>query len=365
MKPTLDVLLLSRYASRGASSRVRMYQYLPSLAAAGVRVTPAPLLAGDDLGHRQATGGYRWRSLRAAVRRRLRDLATRRHYDVLWIEYELLPFVPAFIEQLLLRGGPPRVVEYDDAVFHRYDRHRSALVRRVLGGKIDGLMRDAAIVVAGNPYLAARARAAGARDVVIIPSVVDLERYPVAPPPAGGPAVIGWIGSPSTAEALGAVAPALARVCAGGRARVVLVGVTPGRRAWPFPCEERPWIEDREAAEIAGFDVGIMPLADDPWSRGKCGFKLVQYLACARPAVASPVGVNPAIVVDGETGLLATTEDEWVAALERLLGDAALRARLGAAGRAHVEAHYALQRTMPLVADVLRRAAGGAASCAA
>lgn len=365
MKPTLDVLLLSRYASRGASSRVRMYQYLPGLAAAGLAVTPAPLLAGDDLGHRQAAGGYRWGSLWTAARRRLRDLATRRRYDVLWIEYELLPYVPAFLERLLLRGGPPRVVEYDDAVFHRYDRHRSALVRRVLGRKIDRLMREAAVVVAGNPYLADRARAAGARDVAIIPSVVDLDRYPVAPPPAAQPPVIGWIGSPSTAVALDAVAPALARVCANGRARVVLVGVTPGLRTWPFPCEERPWIDGGEAAEIARFDVGIMPLTDDPWSRGKCGFKLVQYLACGRPAVASPVGVNPAIVLDGETGLLATTEDEWVAALDRLLGDAALRARLGSAGRAHVEAHYALQRTMPLVADVLRRAAGGAASCAA
>ena len=365
MKPILDVLLLSRYASRGASSRVRMYQYVPALAEAGIAVTASPLLAGDDLGRRQTTGGYPWRRLWAAARARLAAVGTRRRYDVLWIEYEVMPFLPALVEHLLLRGGPPCVVEYDDAVFHRYDRHRSALVRTLLGGKIDRLMRGAAVVVAGNAYLADRARAAGARDVAIIPSVVDLDRYPVAPPTAGGPAVIGWIGSPSTGLALDAIAPALARVCAGGRARVVLVGVTPGRRAWPFPCEERPWVEGREAADIAGFDIGIMPLADDPWSRGKCGYKLVQYLACGRPGVASPVGVNPAIVIDGVTGLLASTEDEWVAALDRLLDDAALRARLGAAGRAHVEAHYALHRTAPLVAEVLRRAAGDATSCAA
>jgi glycosyltransferase involved in cell wall biosynthesis len=365
VQPTLDVLLLSRYASRGASSRVRMYQYLPALAAAGITVTPAPLLGGDDLGYRQTTGRYPWRRLWASTSARIRAVSTRRRYDVLWIEYELMPFLPARVEHLLLRGGPPRVVEYDDAVFHRYDQHRSALVRGLLGAKIDRLMGGADVVVAGNAYLAARAHAAGARDVAIIPSVVDLERYPMAPPPAGRELVIGWIGSPSTAEALDAIVPALTRVCAGGRARVVVVGVTPGRRAWPFPCEERPWAEGREAADIAGFDVGIMPLADDPWSRGKCGFKLVQYLACGRPAVASPVGINPAIVIDGETGLLASSEDEWVAALDRLAGDPALRARLGAAGRAHVEAHYALQRTAPLVADVLRRAAGGAAPCAA
>jgi glycosyltransferase involved in cell wall biosynthesis len=365
VKPTLDVLLLSRYASRGASSRVRMYQYLPALAAAGIAVTSAPLLSGADLGRRQATGAYPWGGLWSALRDRSRALAGRRRFDVLWIEYELVPYLPAFVEHLFLRGGPPRVIEYDDAVFHRYDRHRSVLVRRLLGDKIDRLMAGATVVVAGNPYLADRARAAGAGDVAVIPSVVDLDRYAVVPPTPGGAPVIGWIGSPSTAVALDAVAPALARVCAGGRARVVLVGVTPGLRRWPFPYEERPWVDGREAADIAGFDIGIMPLADDPWSRGKCGYKLVQYLACGRPAVASPVGVNEAIVVDGVTGLLATTEDAWVAALERLIGDAPLRARLGAAGRAHVEARYALQRTAPLVADVLRRAAGGAASCAA
>jgi glycosyltransferase involved in cell wall biosynthesis len=342
-----------------------MYQYFPALAAAGITVTPAPLLAGEDVGHRQTAGGYPWRRLWAAFGGRIGAVAGRYRYDVLWIEYELMPFLPAWVEHLLLRGGPPYVVEYDDAVFHRYDRHRSAVVRRLLGTKIDRLMAGAAVVVAGNAYLADRARAAGARDVAIIPSVVDLEHYPVVPPAGDRPPVIGWIGSPSTAEALDAVAPALARVCAGGRARVVLVGVTPGRRSWPFPCEERPWAEGREAEDIAGFDIGIMPLADEPWSRGKCGFKLVQYLVCGRPAVASPVGVNPAIVIDGVTGLLASSEDEWVAALDRLVADAPLRARLGAAGRAHVEAHYALHRTAPLVADVLRRAAGAATTCVA
>jgi len=106
VKPTLDVLLLSRYASRGASSRIRMYQYVPALADAGITVTPAPLLAGEDLSRRQATGRYPWRRLWTAIRGRLAAVGTRRRYDVLWIEYELMPFLPAVIEHLLLRGGP-------------------------------------------------------------------------------------------------------------------------------------------------------------------------------------------------------------------------------------------------------------------
>jgi glycosyltransferase involved in cell wall biosynthesis len=320
---------------------------------------------GADFQHRQATGGYTWRSLVSSTWTRLGALMRQRHYDLLWIEYELLPYAPAFVERLLVAGGPPYVVEYDDAVFHRYDQHRSALVRRLLGTKIDRVMRGAAVVVAGNAYLAARAAAAGAREIVSIPSVVDLDRYPAAPPPVATPPVIGWLGSLSTAPSLAVVDGALSRVCAGGRARVVLVGAGPGAERRPYPCESRPWVDGREAAEIATFDVGIMPLADDPWSRGKCGYKLIQYLACGRPAVASPVGMNHEIVVPEVTGLLASTEDEWVAALERLLADAPLRARFGAAGRAHVASRFTLARTAPLVADTLRKAAGGASACAA
>jgi glycosyltransferase involved in cell wall biosynthesis len=359
------VLLLSRYGVRGASSRVRMYQYLGALATAGIEVTPAPLLTDADSARRHATGRYTWRAVAAAAVGRVATLASRRRYDALWIEYELLPFVPALVERILVAGGPPYVVEYDDAIFHRYDQHRSAVVRRLLGTKIDDVMRRAAVVVAGNGYLADRARTAGARDVVTVPSVVDLDRYPLTPLPAVEPRVIGWIGSPSTTPSLATVEGALTRVCAGGRARVVLVGSGPGPHRRPYPCEERPWVDGREAADIASFDVGIMPLADDPWSRGKCGYKLIQYLACGRPAAASPVGMNPEIVVPEVTGLLASTEDEWVAALERLLGDSGLRARLGQAGRAHVAAHFTLTQTVPVVAAALRRAAGGAPMCAA
>jgi hypothetical protein len=142
--------LLSRYAARGASSRVRMYQYLDRLAEAGIDVTAAPLFDDGDLARRYATGRYGWRAAAAATARRLRVLRTRQRYDALWVEYELLPYAPALVERLLAAGGPPQVVEYDDAVFHRYDRHRLPLVRGLLGRKIDRVMRDAAIVGAGN-----------------------------------------------------------------------------------------------------------------------------------------------------------------------------------------------------------------------
>jgi len=122
-------------------------------------------------------------------------------------------------------------------------------------------------------------------------------------------------------------------------------------------AELRPWAEETEASEIQAFDVGIMPLDDTEWERGKCGYKLLQYMAAGRPVVASPVGVNPDIVEPGVTGLLARTPEEWRTALTRLRDDPGLRARMGAAGRRRVEADYSLDIAEPRLRALLQSAA--------
>ena len=115
------------------------------------------------------------------------------------------------------------------------------------------------------------------------------------------------------------------------------------------PTEHVPWTEAAEVAAIAEFDVGIMPLADEPWERGKCGYKLIQYMACGLPVVASPVGVNRQIVEHGVNGFLAETPTQWDEALRTLLADPALRQRMGQAGRQKVERQFSLQVTGPKV----------------
>jgi len=220
-------------------------------------------------------------------------------------------------------------------------------------------MSRATVVVVGNDYLGNRARRAGAGRLEHLPTVVDLDRYPPAPasamPPSQRPFTIGWIGSPATAGYVRLIQPALAEVCRHGRARVVLVGSGP-LRLEGVPVEVLPWTEDDEAATVQGFDVGIMPLPDEPWERGKCGYKLIQYMACARPVVASPVGVNRGIVAHNTSGLLAGGMADWVAALNRLRDDAALREAMGQAGRDRVEREYCLQVTGHRLAEVLRGA---------
>ncbi|HSN89753.1 MAG TPA: oligosaccharide flippase family protein, partial [Anaeromyxobacteraceae bacterium] len=180
---------------------------------------------------------------------------------------------------------------------------------------------------------------------------------PPAPPPEHAGLTIGWIGSPTTQAHLEHVAPALATFCAERGARVHLIGATKGFTLRGVPVEVVPWSSGGEVAELRRLDLGIMPLPDSPWERGKCGFKLIQYMGCSLPVIASPVGVNAEIVVHGETGLLATGEEEWLAALRTLGGSAALRARMGAAGRARLEARYTLQAVAPRLIGLLRGAA--------
>lgn len=350
-----SVLMLTRYGRLGASSRLRFLAYLPALRDAGFRVTEAPLL--DDAYLRALYAGRRAGRTRiaAAYARRVAALRGARRHDLVWLEKEALPWLPFGMEAAAGLGRVPYVMDIDDAWFERYAGHRLAPVRALLGGKFAALARNARIVLAGNPYLADWARGAGCSDVRLLPTVVDSARYPVLPCPGGasGPATVGWIGSPSTARYLDMVGGALARL--GTAVRLRVVGASD--LALPVPAACAPWREETETEELGRFDIGIMPLPDNPWERGKCGYKLIQYMAAGRPVVASPVGVNTSLVRHGVNGFLAEGEDAWADALGRLAADPDLRARMGAAGRRLVEEHYALPVTAPQLAAALRDAA--------
>jgi glycosyltransferase involved in cell wall biosynthesis len=354
----MKVLLLSRFGRLGSSSRLRSYQYLPSLEVAGIEVTVAPLLRDAYLENLYAARGRLSAEVVLDHLKRVGWLMRSSGFDLVWIEAELFPWLPAWGELLLKRSGVPYLVDYDDAVFHRYDLHRSPLVRRLLGAKIDRIMGGAALVVAGNDYIAERARLAGARRVELLPTVIDLERYPLAPVQSGGGFTVGWIGSPSTAKYLRWLQPALSEICRGDAARLVAVG-SGSLELEGVATELRPWSEASEAADIAGFHAGIMPLPDQELERGKCGYKLIQYMACGRPVVASPVGINRELVEHGKNGFLADSPAEWVSCLRMLGRDPELRARLGQAGRKKVEEKYCLQVTAPQLVSLLRSAAAG------
>ena len=351
---TRPVLVLSRYSRLGASSRLRTMQYRPYLAAEGLAPTYSSLFDDDYLERLYAKRSTSANVARAVLAR-IRQLRNPGTASLLWIEKEPLPWLPWPVEKALLPRGLPLATDFDDAIFHRYDLHRSAIVRRVLGRKIDRIMAASEIVLAGNAYLAERANKAGARRVEIVPTVVDLDAYGLRDQdaPKSEPR-IGWIGTPQTWEVyLAPMMPELDVVAARTGARISAVGA--GKEAGDFPFVDAiPWTENTEIACIQDMDIGIMPLDDTPWARGKCGYKLIQYMACGIPVVASPVGVNREIVEHGVNGFLATTGAEWRAALTTLLGDPDLRRKMAAEGRRKVENEFSLQVWGPRVARMLK-----------
>ena len=319
----------------------------------------SPFFGSDYLTQLYA-GGTTLRSIFRAYLERIRRLVgLGSSVNLLWVEKEALPWFPWPFEKVLLPRKIPLVTDYDDAVFHRYDQHRSAIVRRVLARKIDSVMAASALVTAGNAYLANRARAAGAAWVEIVPTVVDVETYIVRPPQtqANDPPRIGWIGTPSTwTEYMAPMMPMISHIALRHGARISAIGASAAAMADPM-LDILPWSEESEVARIQEMDIGIMPLTDTPWARGKCGYKLIQYMACGVPVIASPVGVNADIVEHGVNGFLAASEDEWRTALVTLLRDPVLRRRMGLEGRRKVEEHYSLQVWGPKVAGMLREVA--------
>jgi glycosyltransferase involved in cell wall biosynthesis len=351
----MKVLLLSRYGSLGASSRVRYLQYLPYFRSQGISVSVSPLFSDDYL-RALYQGRTCWYKVISGYVSRLMMLLRVRRYDVVIIEKELFPFLPAIAERLLHMFGVRYVVDYDDALFHRYDCHSSALVRLVLGRKIDVVMRHSAMVVAGNEYLAEHARQARAFRVETVPTVVDVEHYRPQKDMANDVPIVGWIGTPKTSHYLHSLIPVFEAIQKVMHVQFVAVGA----RKEDFIdtiIEVWAWSEATEVGSIRQFDIGIMPLDDSPWERGKCGYKLVQYMACGLPVVASPVGVNSTIVSPEEHGLLANTLAEWQEALVYLLqADISYRVSIGRAGRNYVKNWYSLQVQAPRLLKMVMEA---------
>lgn len=350
---SVKILVLTKYGPLGGSSRYRFYQYLPYLKSQGFDVKIAPLLDNKYVANINQ-GKRDFSSVLLSYLQRLRRLISDRNYDLFWIEKELLPMIPAWFEKALI-GKIPYVVDYDDAQFHMYDYYGSKLTKKLLGHKIDRVMANAKLVVAGNPYISERAYNAGAKRVAIIPTVIDLERY--SPKPVGSNEGkvfnIGWVGSPGTSSYLKSIESAFHALTQRYNCTFTFVGA--GNLTLPnLDLNVEKWQESTEVEHIQGFDVGIMPLDNTPWEQGKCGIKLIQYMACAVPVIGTPIGVNQEIVQHGVNGFQATHPDEWIDYLSKLAADPHLCQVMGAKGREMVESKYCLQVTAPIVADLLK-----------
>ena len=273
---------------------------------------------------------------------RLFQIFSLKKSELIIIEKELFPWVPFPIEALLSKLGFKYIVDYDDAIFHKYDLHKNYVIRKLLSNKINSIMKSSSACICGNAYLEKKALKSGAKLTKYIPTVVDIERYTSKKNYAlSEKIVIGWVGSPSTSRYLESLRNIFKKLSTEYQFKLVVVGAD-------FECDEVeveniPWSEDSEAKTIIDFDVGIMPLLDSPWEKGKCGYKLIQYMASGVPVIASDIGVNKSIVEDSGSGFVVDSEVSWLNAFRNLFDSEALRAKKGINGRKSVERKFSVQ----------------------
>jgi glycosyltransferase involved in cell wall biosynthesis len=282
---------------------------------------------------------------------RLRLGSSLGHYDAVIIQRRLLP---GWQLKRLRRNVPRLLFDLDDAIYLRDSHHPRGLHDPRRLRRFAALARACDGVIAGNAFLAAEAQRQGASSVHIIPTCVEPALYPVAEHRRKNEGVeLVWIGSASTLKGLKQHASVLEHVgqgCPGVRLKLVCDAFF---RLEHLPIDECPWFEGIEAAALASGDVGIAWIPDDDWSRGKCGLKVLQYMAAGLPVIANPVGVHPEMVRHGETGFLAATAAEWAEAVRRLAANPDLRRRMGQAGRRRVESDYSVAAGAALWCDFL------------
>ncbi|MDN3389545.1 glycosyltransferase family 4 protein [Pseudoalteromonas sp. APC 3691] len=336
------ILLLSKYSRKGASSRLRTIQYISYLESKGINIKVKSFFNDEYLEKLYAENKVSLVTLLYYYLKRLYSIFTVFQYDAVWVEKELFLYFPALFERLLSKLGVRYIVDYDDAIFHNYDMSKSKFIRYFLSYKIDVVMRNAHTVIAGNDYLATRAKKAGAKNIIIIPTVVDIERYSQKSEINSDKLTIGWIGSPSTQKYVVNIKSALIELSKAFDITINLVGASESvvNELMELNVIIETWSEKTEVSSIKKMDIGIMPLEDGPWEKGKCGYKLIQYMACGVPVVASPVGVNINIVNNSMCGLLANTTIDWTNALKELIEDKKKRELFGFNGRKAVENTY-------------------------
>jgi len=335
--------------------RFRLEQWQPILEKSGVEITYSPFET-PELRSVLYQKGNAARKVGEVVKnwnRRRADVRSAARFDLVYVFREAALLGPAWFERAIARTGVPMIFDFDDAIFVAYKSPSNGYLSYLkFPGKTAAICRLSAHVMAGNQYLADYALKVN-QNVTIVPTTIDTRKYNVADRPANDVPVIGWSGSHSTAQHLDTLRDILQELARTEKFRLRVIGAG-GYNLPGVEVESIPWRAESEVDDLRPMDVGIMPLPDDQWSKGKCGLKALQYMALGIPTVCSSVGVNSAIISDGVNGMLADTKDEWIAKLKELMNSPELRTRLGSTGRRTVEDKYSAESQAPRVLEIFK-----------
>lgn len=343
--PRKKILFLVPYPlHRAPSQRFRVELYLPLFSQRNLDYHIEPFLDEESFGILYAKGSA-LKKAAGVMKGFLRRFATMfrlRQYDYIFIHREASPVGPPVFEWLIAKVFRKKYIfDFDDAIWIP-DGDRPILNRLKGVWKTKYLCKWGYKVSAGNHYLLSYARQFNP-SLELLPTCVDVinhhnqtkEQHTTRP-------VIGWTGSHSTLKYLDPILPVLQELASTGAVDVLVI--CNKKPDFDFPnFRFIPWNEKTEVEDLMKINIGVMPLVEDKWSEGKCGFKLIQYLSLGIPAVASPVGVNKEIIENGQNGFLCSTANEWKEALEFLIKDEAKRREFGRKGQAKIHEQYSIQ----------------------
>ena len=336
--------------NRSPGQRYRCEQYIKYLEAAGFECVYSPLIATKE----EDIALYNSQSLFDKAKifakgfaRRLNDVLRAPNFDIIFVYREAFMTGSVFFEKLLKKSGAKIILDFDDAIWlSTVSEANKSLQWLKKPEKVNDIIRLSDLVIVGNAYLAEYA-GKFSNNVMVFPSTIDLDYYKIpqrAEYKTIGKVVIGWSGSHTTVEHFETIIPVLKTLKAkyGDTIEFVVYG-DPHYKNAELGIQGLAWSFDTEVATVAAFDIGIMPLPNDQWSKGKCAMKGLMYMGLQVPAVLSGVGMNNDVIDNGKNGFLANTEDEWIEKLSLLIESPALRNELGKAGRLTIEQRFSAQ----------------------
>lgn len=356
----LRILFLAPNPIGSATTRYRVAQYLPGLAAAGIDGTLVPFLSPQlfETMYQKRQLSRKVAGILAAFRQRLLLTLRAGQFDAVFISREAMTLGPPVIEWLLANLiHLPVIFDFDDATWVEYRSPTYGNLTRFIKfpGKTRTIIKLSSAVIAGNGYLADYARQFNP-NVHVIPTVVDTNLFQATLPTPHNTShpIIGWIGSHSTSQYLSLITTALQAVAKRHRFLFRVIGAGREIRIDGVEIENLAWKMESETADFRGLDIGVYPIVTDDWSLGKCAFKAIQYQAAGVACISSPVGMTREVITDGVDGVMAATEDDWISGLERLLVDVEWRKRLASAGAQTARERYSLEVHAPRMAGIIR-----------